>query len=228
MAVQKKRQAVETELKIKLSPADLEKVFRVLRGKNSTSEIFHKYRPRDYYDTPDLELYQAGLSLRVQYKPGSAGKLGCYEQTLKLEMVPDSPLGEAVMLRKECKDDITTREPLLSAVTDVQGQAAAKPFKGKKLMHIFTAAIERRYFEMEIGSGRNSGMVEVAFDVGQLILAQGNVSQNFFEIEVEVKRGSADLIEAVKKEILGIATSAKVQPLSKSAQGSRLYLQHKK
>jgi inorganic triphosphatase YgiF len=228
MAAQKQRQAIETELKIKISHADLEKVFRSLHDKNSAAEILHKYRPRAYYDTPDLAFYHAGLSLRVQYKPGKEGQLGCYEQTLKVEMVPDKPLGDAVMLRRECKDNIKSPKPSVAVITDAEGQAAAKPFKGRKLTHIFTAAIERRYFEIEVRQGENVGMVEVAFDVGQLILAQKNIVQNFSEIEVEVKQGSPELIEAVKNEILTLAPSAKVQPLSKSAQGSRLYLHHKK
>ena len=221
MIAQKKTPEVEVELKIKLSSADLEKVFQTLSKKGALPEIKNKFLSRAYYDTPDLDLYSQGLSLRVQHKPGKSGGAGHYEQTLKVEMSPEKG---AVLVRKECVDNIDAQKPSLEAVSDPQACELIKPFKGKSLVPIFTSAIERRYFEMEL----QSGAVEVAFDVGKLILADGGVHQDFSEIEVEVKRGGADIIEAIKKEILSLAPSAKVQPLSKSVQGSRLYLQHKR
>ena len=148
---------VESELKIKLSPADLENVFRVFSQKDGLSNIKHKSLPRAYYDTPELELYHKGLSLRVQPAPGG------YEQTLKLELLP---AGEAVLTRMECRDNISTPEPSLAAVTDPEAREAVKLFSGKSLVHIFTSAIERRSFEMEL----RDGAVEMAFDVGQLVL----------------------------------------------------------
>ena len=215
---------VEVELKIKLSPADLEKVFLILREKVGLSEIKHKFSSRAYYDTPDLGLYNKGLSLRVQEIPGKSGNPGGYEQTLKMEVLPDQPLKESVMMRRECRDNISTHIPSLAAVSDPQAQEAVKSFRDKSLVPIFTSAIERRYFEMEL----DHGAVELAFDVGKLILAEGGWHQDFSEIEIEVKRGDADLIDIVKKEILRIAPSGAVQPLSKSAQGSQLYLKYKK
>jgi hypothetical protein len=77
---------VEAELKIRLSQHDLEEVFKTLSKKAAV--ISHKYLPRAYYDTDDLGLYNAGRSLRVQYKPGKEGKLGGYEQTVKVELPP--------------------------------------------------------------------------------------------------------------------------------------------
>lgn len=224
MPVRGKKQEVEIELKISLPLKDLEKVFQVLHKKNNASEVSHKFIPRAYYDTPDLGLYRKGISLRVQYKPGKLGKLGSYEQTVKLEVIPGTPLGKAILSRMECQDSIKAHKPSLADVTDPQAKAALKPFKGKKFLHIFTAEIERRFFDLEF----RGGVVEVAFDVGKIILATGNVHQDFSEIEVEIKWGGPELIEAVRSDILRIAPSAKIQPLSKSAQGSRLYLKNHK
>lgn len=206
---------VESELKIKLSPADIEKVFLIFTKKDGLSQTRHKSLSRAYYDTLELGLYHKGLSLRVQPVPGG------YQQTLKLEL---PPAGEAVLTRMECNDNISTSEPSLAAVTDPQAREAVKLFRDKSLMHIFTSAIERRFFEMKL----QGGAVEVAFDVGQLVLAGGAQQQDFSEIEIELKHGSAGLIESVKQEILHLAPSAEIQPLSKSAQGSRLYLKYKK
>lgn len=228
MTLQKNKSENEAELKIKLSPADMEKVFKALTGLKGTSDVSHKFRPRTYYDTPDMDFYKNKLSLRVQYKPGKKGKLGCYEQTVKLELEPDSPLGKGVMLRKECKDSIISSTPSLSAVTDSDARKALKPFKGKKLVPIFTAAIERRSFDWKLNDNGKKGQVEVAFDAGYLILEGGLAQQAFSEIEIEIKQGSAEFIELVKNKILKIAPSAKIQPLSKADQGSRLYLKHKK
>jgi len=224
MPARNRKSEIEIELKISLSRKDMEKVFRALSQKGGATEVLHKYIPRAYYDTPDLRLYRNGLSLRVQYKPGKSGRLGGYEQTVKLEVPQRSSLGEAVLSRMECQDSLRTHEPSFAAVTDPRAKAALKPFKTKKFMHIFTAQIERRFFEMKL----RDGTVEIAFDAGKIILAGGNAHQDFSEVEVEIKRGEPELIDIVKREILRLAPSAKVQPLSKAAQGSRLYLKHQK
>jgi inorganic triphosphatase YgiF len=217
---------VETELKIKLSPSDLEKVYQALFKQSGLSEPMYKSRPREYYDTPEMDFFKNHLSLRVQVKPGKANE---YEQTVKVEMDPSGSMGEAVMRRRECKDDLKeSRTPDLLAITDKEARAAFKPFRGKKLVHIFTAAIDRRYFDLELRNGKKHGTVEVAFDVGTITLADGKTKQDFFEIEVEVKEGGPGFIEIVKDGILKIAPSAQVQPLSKAMQGSLLYIQHKK
>jgi inorganic triphosphatase YgiF len=226
MAKPKNASEVETELKIKLSPEDLEKVFRALLKKSGVSEVSHKFRPRMYYDTPDLQLYQNRISLRVQYKEGKKGHVGGYEQTVKVELEPDPKLGKGVLLRKECKNSVKGHKPELASVADPLAQKALKPFQGKNLVHIFTAAIERRSFDWELKDGKNRGVVEVAFDVGQIILPHNNEHQDFAEIEIEIKRGGGEFIEMVKNEILKIAPSAVIQPLSKSDQGSQLYLKH--
>jgi inorganic triphosphatase YgiF len=228
MAAPKNQSEVETELKIKLSLEDLEKVFKSLTKMDGTSEASHKFRPRMYYDTPDLQLYKNKISLRVQYKKGKKGHLGGYEQTVKVELQPDPRLGTGVLLRKECKNGVKSHKPELASVVDPAAQAALKPFQGKNLVHIFTAAIERRSFDWKLKSGENHGMVEVAFDVGRIILPQNNAHEDFAEIEVEIKHGGGEFIEIVRNEILKIAPSAKIQPLSKSEQGCQFYLKHSK
>lgn len=218
---------IETELKIQLSSEDLEKVFLALSGKAGTSKVAHKFMPRQYYDTDALDLYNHNISLRVQYKAGKNGVLGGYEQTVKIEQDAEAGKDKDVFCRKECKDWVSTHQPDLNAVTDTQAQQALVPIKGKSLKHIFTAAIERRYFEWNSDKKNEKGTVEIAFDVGQVILPGNIESKKFFEIEIEVKKGDSKLIDVVKKEILRIAPSARVQPLSKAAQGTQFYLNHK-
>lgn len=219
---------IEQELKISLSPNDLEKLFRALKKKAIGKKIEHKYMPRAYYDTPDLRLYQNSISLRMQYKPGKNGKIGGYEQTVKFDLPPaDMPhstsMAKGVFLRKECKDMIHFHAPVLSKITDRQCRAAVKPFNNKKMIHIFTAAIERRAFHLRVGRGKKRGLIEVAFDVGSIILGSDRKHYPFYEVELEVKAGSAETIDIARDKIKKIARSARVQPLSKAQQGSRLY-----
>jgi len=213
----------EHELKIQLSPRDLEKVFKALKKKAMGSKIEHKYLPRAYYDTSDLLLYRNSISVRMQYKPGKNGKIGTYEQTVKFDLPPKTGMAKGAFFRKECKDSTRHYIPSLAKISDAEGRAVARPFRKKPVHHIFTAAIERRSFEMKAGSGKKSGVVEVAFDVGEIILDTNGRRYPFSEIEIEMVKGSHEAIELIQKKIKKMARSAKLQPLSKAQQGTRLY-----
>jgi inorganic triphosphatase YgiF len=227
MAAKKKEKSsnseIEQELKIQLSARDLEKVFKTLKKKAIGKKVEHKYMPRAYYDTPDLELYQNAISVRMQYKPGKGGKIGGYEQTVKFDLPHGATVAKGAFFRKECKDMLNGHKPQLALISDTEGRAIARSFHSKKVIHIFTAAIERRSFELKAGGGKKRGIVEVAFDVGEIILDSNGQHYPFSEIEVEVKKGSAEAILAIEKKIRRIARSARIQPLSKAQHGSRLY-----
>lgn len=214
---------VEQELKISLSIEDLEKVFKEFSSEVSKGDIEHKYLPRAYFDTPDLEMYDAGVSVRVQYKPGKKGKLGSHEQTVKFELPPDPAKVADALYRKECKDLVEGAQPDLELVHDADAAEKIKPFKNKSLKHIFTAAIERRYFNVEAGKGKEWGEVELAFDVGEISLPDTGDSQKFAEIEIEVKDGSPEAINKIRDRIFKIAPSAQIQTDAKSVQGSKMY-----
>lgn len=214
---------IEQELKIQLSPRDLEKVFRLLKKKAIGKKVEHKYMPRAYYDTPDLELYQNAISLRMQYKPGKGGKIGGYEQTVKFDLPHGATVAKGAFFRKECKDMLRGHRPQLALISDAEGRAIARSFHNKKVIHIFTAAVERRSFELKSGGGKKRGVVEVAFDIGEIILDSNGKHYPFSEIEIEMIKGSPEAILAVGKKIRRIARSARIQPLSKAQHGSRLY-----
>lgn len=214
---------IEQELKISLTAEDLEKVFKAFAAEVSKGDISHKYLPRAYFDTPDLDMYAAGVSLRVQYKPGNKGKLGSHEQTVKFELPPDAEKVAEALYRKECKDAVDAAQPDLTRVSDAEAAEKIKPFKDKTLKHIFTAAIERRFFNVEAGKGKHWGKVELAFDVGEISLPETGETRKFAEIEIEAKDGSAEAIHKIRDRIMAIAPSAKVETEAKSAQGSRMY-----
>jgi len=220
----KHKSEVEQELKISLTNKDLEKVFAFFAEEVKKADIRHKFMPRDYYDTEKLEMQDAGVSLRVQYKPGKNGALGSYEQTVKFALAPDDEADAEALYRKECKDTLEKNSPDMALVDDPEAVEAVKPFRNKSLKHIFTAAIERRYFNVEAGKGKKWGEVEIAFDVGKITLPDyADVEQPLAEIEIEIKKGSPKAIAAIKEKIFEIAPSARVQREDKSAQGSKLY-----
>jgi len=214
---------VEQELKISLSTEDLERVFKAFAAEVDKSDISHKYLPRAYFDTPALEMHDAGISVRVQYKPGKKGKLGSHEQTVKFDLPPDAARVADALYRKECKDLVEGPQADLSRVSDAEAAAKVQPFQTKSLKHIFTAAIERRFFNVEAGKGKEWGEVELAFDVGEISLPETGESQKFAEIEIEVKDGSPEAINKIRDRIFKIAPSARVQADAKSAQGAKLY-----
>jgi len=215
---------IEQELKISLTREDLEKVFASFAKDVKKTDIRHKFLPRDYYDTEDLAMQAAGVSLRVQYKPGKNGTLGSYEQTVKFALTPDGAADAEALYRKECKDMLDKNRPDMARVADPEAVQVIKPFKNKELKHIFTAAIERRYFNVAAGKGKKRGEVELAFDVGKITLPDAaGVEQPLAEIEIEIKKGSPKAIAAIKEKIFKIAPGARVQREDKSAQGSRLY-----
>lgn len=224
MVSDKHREEDEQEVKIKLTKGDLEKVFNALSKKYSPGYVDRKYMPRSYYDTPKLEMNNAGISARIQYKPGKGKDLGGYEQTVKFDLADDgSDRAKGSLLRREIKDKMSDHEPDLSIVTEKKGAALLQPFVNKKLVHVFTAAIERRYFEIDAGKGKKKGTVEVAFDVGEIILPHNGTHHPIYEIELERKAGSAHAIDKLTEEIMELADSAEIQILSKSQQGSQYY-----
>ena len=223
MAARRHRSENEQEVKIKLSRGDLEKVFNALSKKYEPGDIDHKYLPRAYWDTARLELDQSDISVRTQYKEGKDSDVGGHEQTVKVDLPHGNRLAKDAVLRREVKDMVPDHQPNLSVVRDARAKSALKPFLKKKLKHLFTAAIERRYFEIEVGHGRRKGAVEVAFDVGEIILQHSGRRHGLCEIELEKKSGSKNALDKLREQIMALAPSAKIQTLSKSQQGSRLY-----
>lgn len=214
----------EVEVKISLSDKDMESLFRYFHEKAGKPTVKHKYMPRYYHDTENLDLYSRDISLRVQYKKGKKGQLGSYEQTVKFETSQQNQTPKGALSRKECKDSLSTHDPDLDAIQDAETKDKLKDFENKDLRFIFTAAVERRFFNLEVGKGKDKAVVELAFDVGAVTLRDNTAPPlNFCELEIEIKKGDMAVIETLCKEVFARADSAKIQPLSKSALGTQHY-----
>lgn len=215
----------EYEIAIQLSSSDLEKVFNAFARKAGRANIIHKFYPRDYYDTDDLTLDAHEESLRIQYKRGEMGRLGAYEQTVKLKVeAPNAPLEEGASLRREFKDNLKSNRPSLQAISHKDARdRIVKLLKTKSLKHIFTAEVERRYFNLAVGKGKEKSVVEIAFERGSLFLPDRSASQSYVGIEIELKEGSAKGLKHLKDKIFKMAPSAKLQVRTKAQLGTALY-----
>ncbi|MDD9899612.1 MAG: CYTH domain-containing protein [Alphaproteobacteria bacterium] len=212
----------EAEMKLKMSLPDLERVLAAFVEKENPA-IKHKFNHREYYDTDALDLYHAKVGLRMQYKKGKNGVPGFHEQTVKY-LLPDDSAIEGLSVRGECKDKLPTSSPDVSSLSDEGARAVVEPFLGKKLKHIFTAAVERRYFNVTVGAGKDKGTVELAFDVGEIILPAIGKRIPFAEVEIEMKKGSTAAIEAVCAAIQKIAPDAEIKTdESKAKAGTDAY-----
>ena len=214
---------IEIELKLILPQTQLESVFDVLKKQAVKGKIKDKFRPRDYYDTSDLELSSRMVALRVQHKE----KKG-YEQTIKAAMDGvDEKSEDGVLARMEWKDLIPENKPDLKLIKSSDAKSTVKGIKNKHLMHIFTASVKRRYFDMSVEMPDGSmAVVELAFDLGDVALAAPyNGTAPVCEIEIEKKSGSVKAIDIVKEQILKMAPDAKVSTISKAATGYQLYAQ---
>lgn len=178
---------METELKLKIAQTDLDRVRQhpLLKDLSSAAPVEHEIHDV-YYDTPDLNLWNNGLTLRVR------GDGGVWTQTVKTaaqgspglhkrgewESPLDGPLPEPGRLTKQIKSaDIAEllRDPELAA----------------QLQPIFNNTTRRTTWPLELPGGQ---VIECALDAGDM--HAGGLNAAIGELEFELKRGNpAQLFE---------------------------------
>ncbi|TNE30139.1 MAG: CYTH domain-containing protein [Alphaproteobacteria bacterium] len=205
----------EIEKKILVSPAEMEAVYKKLSKDAVGGKLKTKHRPRAYYDTKKHRLQEQKMALRVQYKEGVG-----YEQTLKYQVAGDD---DAVMSRVEVKDVLGEKlqEPNLALIDDKEAKKRLTGLEGKKLRHIFTADVHRRYFSIPVVvAGEEVGIVELAFDKGAVTHAKdSNRRVKISEIEVELKSGDPAAVDIMCQKILDMAPGAEMSAVSKAEFG---------
>jgi inorganic triphosphatase YgiF len=170
-----------------------------------------------YWDTPDLRLARAGLSLRLRKSRGR------WEQTVKAagpspaERLEETVSRPAAVAGAEPQPDLslhagTRAGRLLARALDGSKDAAAL-----ELVH--TTRVRRRLLVVAL----HGSEIEVAFDRGQV--EAGGRSLPVCEIEAELKHGDAiDLIEFGRQSIdahaLWLSTASKAARGNQLARGS--------
>lgn len=168
--------ANEVELKLRIRAADIPRLKQhpALTGNLLEAPVTRKLTSI-YYDTPDLALLDAGLSLRVRRMAGG------WFQAVKAAGHSLAGLHQ----RMEWEDIIAHGAPDFSKIVDpaltrVFDDAALR----RTLLPIFTTDVHRTEWQLQTPDGSH---VEVALDLGKLIA--GGAREPIREIELELKDG---------------------------------------
>ena len=178
---------METELKLKVAQPDLARLrqHHLLTGSPATAPVEHELHDV-YYDTPNLDLWRNGLTLRVRAEADS------WTQTVKTAAQSSTGLHE----RGEWESVLAgpAPEPALLARQIKQSRIAEllrSPEVAKHLEPIFNNTTRRTSWRIELADGRK---VECALDAGDLHVGSHNAAIG--ELEFELKRGNpASLFE---------------------------------
>src|SRR5665647_391300 len=166
----------EIELKLRIAAADVPRLRRHpairlhLVGKSLTRKL-----TSIYFDTPDLKLLDAAISLRVRHMSGG------WFQAVKGAGHSLAGLHQ----RMEWEDIIASGEPDFTKITE---PGLAKIFARQSLRDalrpIFITDVQRTEWQLEYADG---SAVEVALDLGELRV--GKKAEPIQEVEFELKHG---------------------------------------
>lgn len=171
--------ASEIELKLRIAAQDILRLrrHRLVRQYCVGRPVTRKLTSI-YYDTPDLDLLKAGISLRVRRMSGG------WFQSIKTAGKASGGLHD----RQEWEDLLQRGRPDFSKVTE---PALRKIFDDQalrdRLAPIFTTDVKRTEWQLDTGSG----MVEMALDLGHLVI-DGAALADICEVELELKSGKAE------------------------------------
>lgn len=173
--------ANEIELKLRISKSDIPKLKRQLAAIASTSPSVQISKPgthktlSTYYDTPDLELLDRGISLRLRRAERK------WIQTIKDTSNALSGLHQ----RRELESEVNSGQLDFSKIAD---PPYTKLFDHavlrNALIPIFSTDVQRTTWQL---SFENEDQVELVLDIGELIA--GDSREPICEIELEFKQG---------------------------------------
>lgn len=173
----------EIELKLAADPRSLAQLRRRPFWK-SLGPARTKRLESTYFDTQELDLQRAGLTLRVR----RTGRR--FEQTVKSARKADDALA-----RTEWTARLATPAPDLLAFSDPALIDRLGAILARPLRPVFTTRVRRTTRMLEDGE---TTAIEVAVDQGDLV--SGDLSQPINEVELELKRGEvATLFDAAER-----------------------------
>ncbi len=165
-----------------------------------------------YFDTQELELYEANIALRVRAIADT------FVQTLKVKGSTKAGL----YVREEYETPVDANVP------DVDGLRKCMPKKsaaakllaatdfGTKLSPQFTTRVKRKVLSLQFPEGDE---VELALDEG--VIESGSSSEVFQEVELELKSGQPDRLYHLALDLLRLVPM-NISSLSKSERGYNL------
>jgi len=199
---------LETELKLQIDPRHIAR----LRGhplfKHATHRISRKLHSV-YYDTPDLDLWRAGITLRLRRMAG------CWTQTVK----GGGTVAAGLHQRHESEIGITAPFPDFSAIgNDELAAHFASPQLRAHLQPMIVTEFTRTSCVLTPAEGV---AMEASIDHG--IIKSGAATEPICELELEVKTGPAWRAYQVAMQLLEAAPLL-VEDRSKAERGVALHL----
>ena len=176
---------METELKLKIAQPDLARISEHPLLMDHAREGPHEHQLTDtYYDTPKLELWRHGVTLRVRGN-GATEEGATWIQTVKTASSGSASLHQ----RGEWESAVSSRAPQPAAIArqikvDKIAKLLGSASIAKNLRPVFTNTTRRTIWDLELPDGQQ---VECALDFGN-IDCKGQIVA-IQELELELKKG---------------------------------------
>jgi triphosphatase len=207
----------EIELKLRINAKDIP---RLKRSPLVRQHVVGKPQTRKltsiYYDTPSLALLRSKVSVRVRRMSGrwfqSIKTSGQATDGLhsRLEWEDLLQSGHPNFDKMQAIDHVGIRQLL----TDSSMQASLQP--------IFSTVVKRTEWQIQWQQTH----LELALDIGHVVIANTEVTE-ICELEIELKSGDADAIQAFAKHLQSEFKLTK-ENSSKAELGYSLYLQQQR
>jgi inorganic triphosphatase YgiF len=202
--------AIETELKLRIAPADLERLkrhpfLRSLSSERATTRTLYSV----YFDTPDLKLHRAAMALRLR----SVGKQ--WLQTLK----DGGAVHAGLHQRNEWETPVVSDQLDFAALE----AAGAKPFPHnvqKKLQPLFITDFSRSIRMVQF----EGALIEFSLDSGEIRADESK--HTISELELELKSGEPLQLFRLALALLDIVP-LEIEVTSKAEYGYRLRVPEK-
>ncbi|RJG40092.1 CYTH and CHAD domain-containing protein [Motilimonas pumila] len=196
----------EIEIKFFVSPQAVD-LMPELFDKYQVCSINKQQLSNVYFDTSERELQKAGLGLRVR----------CFddkiEQTIKLS---GSVVG-GLHQRPEYNESIASNRPELSRFkADIWPEGFEAADLQARINPVFSNDFERQTWLIDCNG---KGLVEVAFDLGEISTANGH--ESICEIELELLKGSEEVLFLLAQDIATLP-EARLVNQSKAQRGYAL------
>lgn len=196
----------EIELKLQFQPEDLPRlsnlpaIKRLARGRTRTRQL-----PSIYFDTPDFQLRQRNISLRIR-KEGRR-HIQCVKSM--------GTRGAGVLVRKEWENPVPTEDPVLPAIEDADIRRQVIACAADSLEPVFRTEVTRTTRRLVFEDGE----ITMDIDSGEIVTA--NARRPICEMELELKAGPPHHLHDLALEILP-EVDFRLSALSKAEQGFAL------
>lgn len=191
----------ELELKVSLPPGEMQTIGAAAKRLAAGPSTRRQLRSI-YFDTDDFRLHERRIAVRVRRVEGR------WVQTIKI----GQGLKHGLSNPREIEHDVDGPEPDLAQLDKAIRRAVERAAGGTPLRAVFETVFWRTALNLETESG---GVIEAAFDRGQIIA--GEASEPVNEIELELKSGPPHALLSVAETLF----DGRPTPFSTGSKASR-------